>query len=61
MGMPRAITKAIEELYNFASQCQGGRHAGTGGHVPDDRDAEWTIHTAAAAIQYAATWAKKGV
>jgi hypothetical protein len=51
--LPSGLKRLYDGLYGYGSGSEGARHAGIGGHVPTADEAEFIIHTAAAAISYA--------
>jgi len=46
------LKKLYDGLYGYGSGSEGARHASVGGHIPEAEEAEFIIHTAAAAINY---------
>ena len=55
-NLPSGVRKIYGGLYGYASGSQGARHTSVGGHVPAYQEAEFIIHTCAAAITYALQW-----
>jgi len=51
--LPSGLRKLYDGLYGYGSGSEGARHAGIGGHTPEAEEAEFIVHTAAAAITYA--------
>jgi hypothetical protein len=51
--LPSGLKKLYDGLYGYGSGSEGARHAGVGGNVPEAEEAEFIIHSAAAAIRYA--------
>ena len=52
-SLPSGLKKLYDGLYGYGSGSEGARHAGVGGDVPEAQEAEFIIHSAAAAIRYA--------
>ena len=52
-SLPSGLKKLYDGLYGYGSGSEGARHAGVGGDVPETEEAEFIIHSAAAAIRYA--------
>lgn len=51
-SLPSSLKKLYDGLYAYGSASEGARHAGVGGPVPTAEEAEFIIHTVAAAIRY---------
>lgn len=50
--LPSSLKKLYDGLYAYGSASEGARHASVGGHLSTAEEAEFIIHTAAAAIRY---------